>query len=476
MSRSEDKQSCGELRDRAYRYRRGELIGVEEAAIEEHLVECAACRDYYARLGILLDAAGDHDTTSDASEADQLFAGIAARIEQSDEPAEHAAEESDDVAKPRRWMGVVLGAAAGVLLTLGAVYLVGFDVADKETPQVAQRSPDEAVDQPASAPGKAAPSPKADSPDSVGDGYEAGALELDEASTEQVRVFASRGAQWQLSGEREMTLELGRGSLLVEFIPTDGRTLRVDAPDYSVRVVGTVFYVSTDESKPSVGVLAGAVEVDRAGQAASTKLSAGRELDANFESRAMPESRHQAFAPLVDLDAHRQKLARLDRAAGSTSTARSREGSAPSGAPQKPQGEPKAASTEQPPAGEKARVGARVSPAASSGKAAPLPPDLERLRERAETASRAGRYHEAVRQYRALLEGLPPMHPNAASAHLDLARLYLHRLNSPKRATPHLRTFVERWPDDVAAPTARRELCKIAEQADRVEPACAGER
>jgi RNA polymerase sigma-70 factor (ECF subfamily) len=116
-------------------------------------------------------------------------------------------------------------------------------------------------------------------------------------------------------------------------------------------------------------------------------------------------------------------------------------------------------------------AGARevVEPRATSqAEAQRLPPDLERLRARADRATTRGDHHDAVRYYRSLLDRLPPMHPIAAAVHLDLADIYLHRLNSPGRAAPHLRTFVERWPSDVETDSARHELCKI----DASQPGC----
>jgi hypothetical protein len=162
----------------------------------------------------------------------------------------------------------------------------------------------------------------------------------------------------------------------------------------------------------------------------------------------------------VDADEHMAKLEGLERAERAPERRRA----------------PRKARAERAP--ERPDVGVRkaVQPAPHKAKTAErerrLPPDLERLRARAERATRKGQYHDAVRYYRSLLERLPPVHPIAASVHLDLAHIYLHRLNSPGRAAPYLRTFVERWPTDVAAPTARRELCKIAEQTGEPEPGC----
>jgi hypothetical protein len=436
---------CEQVRKQAYRYRRGELIGAETNALEAHLDDCATCRDYYERLGILLESASSWEPSDDASDADDLFAGIAARIEADEADAgandkyedEHDDEISYDYDFGRpRWASGLIGLAAGVLLTLGGFYLF-WQMQESEMPGGDTESVVAGNED------KAAQDTAAES--------EFEALTRQESASSQVRVFGSKGADWSLVGgekeNEEIVLELDRGTLLVEFIPKDGRKLRVEAPDMSVRVVGTVFYVSTDDDGPRVGVLAGEVEVSGPDGATAT-LESERELGAGFEVRDMPEARRASLARHVDPEAHLARLAALERPkSGRKKRVRSPDKPESSDAGVQKAAEPDDSAEEQ---------------------VRRLPPDLERLRARAERATRDRRYHDAIRYYRSLLDRLPPVHPIAASVHLDLAHIYLHRLNSPGRAAPHLRTFVERWPSDVAADSARRELCKI----DASEPGC----
>ncbi len=435
---------CERVRKQAYRYRRDELLGVEVASIDEHLQGCAACRDYYERLGILLNAASAWNPRDDATDADDLFAGIAGRIEADsvdDEASQDAPDEpvvADDLARelrPRRWIFAVAGLAAGVLLTLAGVY--AFQHVGKPTgaaTTVAEDSPAPPADREDDAPAASHP-PFAK-------------LAREHSGTKQVKVFASNGAHWSLHGNHDLTLDVDKGTLLVEFVPEGGRTLHVHAPDFSIKVVGTIFYVSADKRGPRAGVLAGKVEVERPhGNEPPTPLVAGREVDADFQPADMPAARTKTLASYVDVQAHLKKLAAIHREAR---VKKAHHGHA------------------HPDNGVSTAVKSPTSTAAEHH----LPPDLERLRSRAEQATRRGEYQEAVRCYRRLLERLPPMHPIAASVHLDLAQIYLHRLNSPGRAAPHLRIFVERWPTDVAAPSARRELCKIAEETGKPEVDC----
>lgn len=458
MSHTRD-MSCEQVRQQAYRYRRGELIGAETSAIDSHVEECATCRDYYERLGILLESASAWDTSVASSDADDLFAGIAARLEAPDEPdereltadfqegvAEQADEQDDeefvDDDGSRRWVPAVIGLAAGVLLTLAALWAMQESDAPENPPQPGDTIAEQSEEPPAA---------PADKP----------AVELTqhETKTPEVDVFASDDAEWTLSGDESLVLALERGELLVEFVPEGDHTLRVDAPGFSVQVVGTIFYVSADEQGPQAGVLAGEVKVSR-DDGESTTLTSARELDADFEARPMPKERVEAFTRYVDAEEHNAKLAELARAEKPSNVRRARDERRADPAPKRPDSGVQKPVQPQPKVAEKAEKKRR------------LPPDLERLRSRAERATRGGQYHDAVRYYRTLLERLPPMHPIAASVHLDLAHIYLHRLNSPGRAAPYLRTFVERWPADVAADTARRELCKIAEQTGEPEPGC----
>jgi tetratricopeptide (TPR) repeat protein len=287
-------------------------------------------------------------------------------------------------------------------------------------------------------------------------------------------------------------MKLESGGVLVEFLPRKNRSLRLTAPGYTLRVVGTVFYASAAENSPEgepasdatedraapvrAGVLAGRVEVtptrrsdaERDAEIAPIALEAGRELDARFETRELSAPLRRAADRRVNLEAHRRTLRALDAKTSSekTSSEKTKEteaAEAPSPSP------PSTASESGPPR--------EASPDRRGNDPGPAEPaadtsDVQTLRARADRAAAAGRIQDALRYYNTVLERLPSDDATAGAVHLDIANLYLRKLDAPKRALPHLRIFLDRWPDDVAAPSVRREFCRVARQLDRREPRC----
>jgi len=107
-----------------------------------------------------------------------------------------------------------------------------------------------------------------------------------------------------------------------------------------------------------------------------------------------------------------------------------------------------------------------VEASPASEPVAPEPPepvraDPRRLRDEAREALRAGDASRAASLYEEALTRLGPAAPEAASVRLELARLYASRLGQSGRAVEHLRAFVDRYPEDVAAPSARQQLCRM---------------
>ena len=96
----------------------------------------------------------------------------------------------------------------------------------------------------------------------------------------------------------------------------------------------------------------------------------------------------------------------------------------------------------------------------------------EELRKQAQKALRERDYQRAAKSYERLLERLPRGHNERASIRLELARLYMRYLGQRERAIDHLREFVEQHPLDVAAPSARRQLCQLLGMRASKDPAC----
>lgn len=62
--------------------------------------------------------------------------------------------------------------------------------------------------------------------------------------------------------------------------------------------------------------------------------------------------------------------------------------------------------------------------------------------------------------------------PGAATAHLELARLYGRETHGTRSAVAHLRVLLRDHPDDPAAASVFRELCRLAALGGLVEPMC----
>ena len=97
------------------------------------------------------------------------------------------------------------------------------------------------------------------------------------------------------------------------------------------------------------------------------------------------------------------------------------------------------------------------------------------VKQRLATADRlqqAGHFLEAVAQMEALIEEQAIAGADAASLRLELARIYERRLGQVRRAAHHLRQFLQAEPDDVAAASAFRELCRLSAHGGMAEPMC----
>ncbi len=547
-------QDCHVVRGALLAHRAGELSPVLAAAVDDHLASCDACARTALRLGDMLGAARELDGAALIGDADALFERVVTAVpsqptlalgdvreavtpriadpdalfsrivaeataparesfeparESGVEPARESFEVAEDIdaaeviALPvRRWWPAAVA--------LAAVALAAFALVSRRAPA------------PSDAPGLAtldAPAIEAREPAAVAPTLLAALDDAALAGDDALRVFAEPDARWSLSGESERVLRLDEGTVLVEFVPLDGATLRVEAPGYDVRVVGTVFYASTELQAP-VGVLTGAVEVS-AGD--DTTRVAGGEAWTGDRVAALSAADDAAMGAHVDVDAHG---ARLDAASAASEAAE---------APARESGEPAreyVAAAEAEPAreyGETAReyvaaaeaehareydAAAEAEPAREIGEPAreygeparefgdePAREYGETAREYGEEparefgeeparefgeadatalldegrrAAREGRDADAVDALEAALAALPGGDARGATLRLDLARIYAHQLDRPEPAARHLRAFLADWPDDVAAGVALDELCRITTALGAPDARCDG--
>lgn len=402
------------------------------------------------------------DSPIDAARADSLFDAISAAIGAQDTPdqaapaqednliqlrfpqldAAAANDDDDDALKmpaPKRWQPALGFAAAAAVLAIGAWWL------QQHNSQLDQPDPTQLAQ-----PSEQAPTqPKDDAPAPEAPALDLGQLKLasqDVAAKEAIKVMASEGASWtitQAPKSKQYTLTLAQGTVLVEFVPSRGESLRVLAQGTEVQVVGTVFYVSTAPKAAKnarVGVLSGKVRVKREQERDdahhSVELTSGQELTGADDTAPIPQAQLTEGDKLIDLKAHEQKLAMI--ASNQPTVEVEPLPAPPRQAPQAPKGE-----------------------------------RLDELKQKAQMAMRARDYANAASYYEQALR--LSGQSEAAMMQLELANLYVTHLNQPNRAVRHLKQFVAQNPKDIATPTTRKQLCRLLKSDAQDEPLCADE-
>ncbi len=471
---------CDPIRDLAFDYRSGSLSDVEARRVDAHLDSCQACADYFSRVATLLEAPNTVAEEAEASiDADALFARITQQISgpaaaetmvfgetsevterftaisedqtfqlSADEiaargtaPEETATEWADDTpasdntdwqtARRTGWFVAAIAAIFAAALGFGLLRETQSN-GSGDLPVLADSARIEL-------PSLSAPAPS-------------------------IELRGTADARWSLdeSGEEARVLRIDAGAVLVEYVPTDERGLRVVAPSTEFDVIGTVFYVDAREPETKVGVLTGAVQVD--GQ-----TIAGGEVRDDGGVRSLNASDNAEWQGHVDVAMHevrlvasaarRESITLLDPALTATD------------APEREQELENAAATppvaEHIPRAEPERSVERNEPSEEL-RPEPVPEPVD-LREEAELAMAQRRWQDAANAYESLIRA----GDGSSGTRLDLARLYLRQLDMPDRALPHLRRFVQDNPSDPVGDSARGELCRISEIRGMQEPLCA---
>jgi len=485
MTRSHD---CEAIREMVFNYRRGELSELDAALFEESLITCHECATYVGRIIDMLDVSVEAEAQDyierpiDASFADSLFDSIAAQIEapasEDGDELEREEKEANEASEPKppvrlefvtqsnldeeaiddelfdfedeqhasMWPRYLAAAAVLLGIGIGALVLKPWEEpAQQDNNAIAENDQeqdgadlDEASATPDAALAKAFQQ-----------------LQPQNKTSDTIKVFASDGAKWRLEGKApDHKLRLEQGTVLVEFLPKeDNERLHVVSGETEVAVLGTVFYVSAEEpgeDKPArVGVITGKVRVKQpaSGKEAPVEvmLEDGQESKGGVQIRAIEPSMKQQTEAFVDIKAHQKALAERHEA---------------------PKEHAKA--DIEPPVKVKPEEDQKVAATAPVKKVT----SDEDLRKQAQKALRERDYSRAAKNYERLLERLPKAHNERASIRLELARLYMRYLGQRERAIDHLREFVEQHPLDVAAPSARRQLCQLLGMRASKDPAC----
>jgi hypothetical protein len=413
---------------------------------------------------------------SDDAKADALFSAIAHEIRTTSPlPAQvpvHAANidthDADELFAPvpppqRRLAPIFLAVAAVVLLTFGLVYVL-------------QAPPEQVPQQPVVVADNADTTP---APPAVPAEFNRFAdLTTTAQGTDDIRVYALPGAEWELTEGAENRLDLQQGAIFVEYIRQGDESLTVYTDTFDVRVVGTVFFVSAESEESEVGVLAGTVEVALAGQETAVRVQGGEQFDTTTGTTTLnPETREQLMQR-VDPIEHETRLQQA--------TAALQYPAVPNGtAPQRPADQisalPAPGVERNLPRDNARPPSAREEDAASIRPEPPVAAEAPDANPRTtaahlvaagRSAERNGEWRAAAESYEQALRVMPRSATDAATVRLDLARIYLRRLQSPESGMHQLRTFLQTWPQDPAAASVREELCRLAAERNLPESLC----
>ena len=295
--------------------------------------------------------------------------------------------------------------------------------------------------------------------------------------TDDIRVYELPGAEWELVEGPENRLDLRQGAIFVEYIREDGESLTVHTDTFDLRVVGTVFYVSAESAESEVGVLTGTVEVEMAGQETGIRVQGGEQFDTETGTTTLhPETREQLMQR-VDPAEHEVRLQQA--------TVAMQNAAVPNGAAvQRPVDQISALPA---PGVERNLIRENARPSSAPEEvAASIRPESPMAAEEPDAGPRttadilaAGRSAErnsewrlAAESYEQALRVMPRDATDAAAVRLDLARIYLRRLQSPELGMQQLRTFLQTWPQDPAAASVREELCRLAAARNLTESLC----
>ena len=291
-------------------------------------------------------------------------------------------------------------------------------------------------------------------------------------------MYALPGAEWELTEGAENRLDLRQGAIFVEYIRQADESLTVHTNTFDVRVVGTVFYVSAESAESEVGVLTGTVEVAMAEQETGIRVQGGEQFDTETGTTTLHPETLEQLMQRVDPAEHEVRLQQATAALQNTEVPNDpalqrpvdqisalpapgvernlpRESARPSGAPE----EDAASIRPEPPV------------AVEEPDASPRTTTADLLAA-GRSAERNGEWRVAAESYEQALRVMPRGANDAATVRLDLARIYLRRLQSPESGMQQLRTFLQTWPQDPAAPSVREELCRLAAERNLTESLC----
>jgi ferric-dicitrate binding protein FerR (iron transport regulator) len=246
----------------------GELAAGEDAALDGHLAECAACR-------AAMEAAATQDAAMVRAFATErnAAAALARRVEREIESFSSPRETSRRNVK--RWAGWMAAAAAGFVA--GVIYMRPANTPTTTTPLQVSVQPADPIAHLALISGEVftCPSDKKDwQPVAAGDALAPGA-KLRTADAAKCEVALPGGSRLRLNSGTELKLAAGgdvqlTGGQIWSAVPPNAGPLRIAAGDTQVTTPSAQLDVACDANAATVTVVAGSAQVNGQGQATTT--------------------------------------------------------------------------------------------------------------------------------------------------------------------------------------------------------------
>lgn len=452
------------VHEHVWSYLRGELDSRRSAEFEEILIADSEAAKFVSDIHLALQAGKAACELSEfaKSDADRLFENVlravvdvdsksldpkvlAVELTQAAEqepPASQADEESSPRVFSGLWVNVAFSLAAVALALILGQRLLSSDGAARSatsTGQNAVAASDHA--RPASIPAGTDAAEAAVEAENSAAPVNAelafvptfqDALQI----SENVRIFAEQGADYSFVPGNPERLAIEDGLVVVEYLPVTENALLVSAPGADFEVTGTVFSVDARAATrvSRVEVIWGEVAIVPSvatGNRQAARVQTGEILveDGRVVATAAtaPTVRESEARSLVDLDTHAREIGRL-RAF-------------------------------QPAVVATSALPDRASSRSQSAAAQPDEPSASELVRLGRSLLREGDSRAAASNWERALRSIERGSADEAAVRLDLARLYLVQDPTDPRIAVHLGEFLNRFPNDAAAASARATLC-----------------
>lgn len=414
---------CARFRTQLVAYSRAELKGLERTLLDTHLAHCLDCRQLSDNLAQGLTAARTWQPAASPQQLTSLQCALTPYLA----PPKH------------HYGGARRLAVLGLVVTvaLAAWWAANWGVFLAKAPESALTAAEsralspneEAAGSRALLPnGDGAAESRALSPNEEAAG-ESGALLSNEVAP-WLRLLSPRDWEGALSrDEQRVGVQLRAGFVAAAFRGGAGRSLRVQTPEATVRVVGTRLYVGVDASGTYVAVARGRVRVEPEGGRPHA-VAAGERLwiepsgsVPSKSPRAVPLTRAPAVMAQAEAALKDEFLRAVRHMPRPRAPAARREQTKPppsaDGAPLRPAGAPKPIRPSAPrtPPG-------HVQSSARSGEKRGPPPNVFALLDRAEHLAQTGQPQAALQLYRQCATRQHPAYaPFRALARYEAARL-----------------------------------------------------